>query len=85
VRKVPRRGLALYFELFKRQVSKLRSYVPDSARILAKNAPNALWPRIKLLNSPDPDNADAALLLLGMAALERAHADILRRPGLTAP
>jgi hypothetical protein len=43
---------------------------------LAKLAPEASWPAITRHISPDPDNADAALLLLGIAALNPARADI---------
>jgi Family of unknown function (DUF5681) len=43
---------------------------------LAKNAPKASPPAITRHISPDPDNADAALLLLGIAALNAARGDI---------
>ena len=43
---------------------------------LAKHAPKPSRQMIPLLSSPDPDNADAALLLLGIAALNPARADI---------
>ena len=43
---------------------------------LAKHAAKASWLPIKRLFSPDPDNADAALLLLGIAAPNPARADI---------
>jgi hypothetical protein len=43
---------------------------------LAKHAPRASPRKITLHGSPDPDNADAALLLLGIAALNPARADI---------
>jgi hypothetical protein len=43
---------------------------------LAKHAPKTSWPRIKRLISPDPDNADAALLLLGIAAPNPSRMDI---------
>ena len=43
---------------------------------LAKDAPKASWPAITRHISPDPDNADAALLLLGIAAPNPARADI---------
>jgi hypothetical protein len=42
----------------------------------AKHAPKASWPAIARHISPDPDNADAALLLLGIAAPNPARADI---------
>jgi hypothetical protein len=42
---------------------------------LAKHAPKA-WPAITRHISDDPDNADAALLLLGIAAANPARADI---------
>jgi Family of unknown function (DUF5681) len=43
---------------------------------LAKQAPKASRPAITRHISPDPDNADTALLLLGIAALNPARADI---------
>jgi hypothetical protein len=43
---------------------------------LAKHAPKASRQAITCHSSPDPDNADAALLLLGIAALNPARADI---------
>lgn len=43
---------------------------------LAKHAPQAPQSKITRHISPDPDNADAALLLLGIAALNPARADI---------
>ena len=43
---------------------------------LAKNAPKASRPKITHHISPDPDNADSALLLLGIAAPNPARADI---------
>jgi hypothetical protein len=42
---------------------------------LAKNAPTASPPAITRHISPDPDNADAALLLLGIAAPNPARAE----------
>jgi Family of unknown function (DUF5681) len=42
---------------------------------LAKNGPKASSPAITLRISPDPDNADAALLLLGIAAPNPARAE----------
>jgi Family of unknown function (DUF5681) len=42
----------------------------------AKHAPKRSRRMIPLLSSPDPDNADAALLLLGIAAPNPARADI---------
>jgi hypothetical protein len=42
---------------------------------LAKNAPKASRPAITSRISPDPDNADAALLLLGIAASNPARAE----------
>ena len=42
---------------------------------LAKNGPKARPPAITSLISPDPDNADAALLLLGIAALNPARTE----------
>jgi hypothetical protein len=41
----------------------------------AKNAPKASPPAITRQISPDPDNADAALLLLGIAAPNPARAE----------
>jgi hypothetical protein len=43
---------------------------------LAEHAPKAAWQPIERLSSPDPDNADAALLLLGIAAPNPARADV---------
>ncbi len=43
---------------------------------LAKHAPTTSRRMIPLLSSPDPDNADAALVLLGIAAPDPARADI---------
>jgi Family of unknown function (DUF5681) len=42
----------------------------------AKHAPTTSRRMIPLLSSPDPDNADAALVLLGIAAPDPARADI---------
>ena len=42
----------------------------------AKHAPKASWPEITRHISPDPDNADAALLLLGIAMPNAACADV---------
>ena len=43
---------------------------------LAKNAPKASPPAITRHISPDPDNADTALLILGIAAPNPTRADI---------
>ncbi len=43
---------------------------------LAKHAAKASWQPITRLISPDPDNADAALMHLGTAAPNPARADI---------
>ena len=43
---------------------------------LAKHEPKASWQPIKQHISPDPDNADAALLLLGIAMPNTARADV---------
>jgi hypothetical protein len=43
---------------------------------LAKHEPKARPRKIPILSSPDPDNADAALLLLGIATPNPARADI---------
>ena len=43
---------------------------------LAKHAPKASWQPIPRHISPDPDNADAALMLLGIAAPDPARANI---------
>ena len=42
---------------------------------LAKHAPKAPWPASTRHISPDPDNADAALLLLGIATRNPARAE----------
>jgi len=55
-----------------RQVLK---WIRKRADWLAKNAP-APWPKITRRISPDPDNADAALLLLGIAAHDPARAHV---------
>jgi hypothetical protein len=41
----------------------------------AKHAPQTRWPEIKRSISPDPDDADSALTLLGVAAPNLARAD----------
>jgi hypothetical protein len=51
-------------------------WIMKSEAWLAKHAPKTSWPRIKRLISPDPDNADAALLLLGIAAPNPSRMDI---------
>ena len=43
---------------------------------LAKHAAQTRWPEIKQYISPDPDNADAALVFLGVAAPNPARADV---------
>jgi hypothetical protein len=43
---------------------------------LAKHAPQTRWPEIKQYISPDPDNADAALVLLGITAPNLARANV---------
>jgi hypothetical protein len=43
---------------------------------LARQAPKAPWPKITRQISPDPDNADAALVLLGVAAPDPTYADL---------
>ena len=48
-----------------REVAK---WIIKRAAWLAKHAPEAFWPEVTSHISPDPDNADAALLLLGIAA-----------------
>jgi hypothetical protein len=42
---------------------------------LQKRAPKTSWPKITCHISPDPDNADAALVLLGIAAPNPARAE----------
>ena len=56
-----------------REVSK---WILKREAWLAKHAPKASWRPIKHHVSPDPDNADAALLLLLIAAPNPARADI---------
>jgi hypothetical protein len=56
-----------------RQVGK---WIVKREAWLAKHAPRASPRKIKLLTSLDPDNADAALKLLGIAALDPKRADI---------
>ena len=43
-------------------------WIQEREAWLAKHAPKASWPKITRHISPDPDNADAALVLLGIAA-----------------
>ena len=43
---------------------------------LAEHGPKKPWPKIERRISPDPDNADAALVILGIAAHNPARADI---------
>jgi hypothetical protein len=43
---------------------------------LAKHTQKTSWPPVKRLISEDPDNADAALVILGIAAHDPALADI---------
>jgi hypothetical protein len=52
---------------------------------LAKNAPKASWPKITRHISPDPDNADTALLLLGIAAPNPTRFDADRAQLLLEP
>ena len=56
-----------------RQVAK---WIMKREAWLAKHAPQARWPQIKQYISPDPDNADAALILLGVAAPNPRRADV---------
>ena len=56
-----------------RQVGK---WIMKREAWLAKQAPQTRWPEIKQYISPDPDNADAALVLLGVAAANPARADV---------
>ena len=56
-----------------REVSK---WIVKREAWLPKHAPRASPRKITLFTSPDPDNADAALLLLGIAALDPERADI---------
>jgi len=56
-----------------REVSK---WIVKREAWLAKRAPKASPRAITLRTSPDPDNADAALLLLGIAALDPEREDI---------
>ena len=55
-----------------REVAK---WIIKRAAWLAKHAPEAFWPEVTSHISPDPDNADAALLLLGIAAPNPARAE----------
>jgi Family of unknown function (DUF5681) len=43
---------------------------------LAKHEPTTSWQPIEQLSSPDPDNADSALLLLGIAKHDPSRTDI---------
>ena len=51
-------------------------WIMKRAAWLAKHSPRASWPAITRHISPDPGNADAALLLLGIAAPNPSRADI---------
>ena len=42
---------------------------------LAKHAQKTFWPPVKRLITQDPDNADAALVILGIAANDPARAN----------
>src|SRR5260370_38353393 len=55
---------------------RVREWNLQREALLAKAAPKRSRRMIPLLSSPDPDNADAALLLLGIAAPNPARADI---------
>ena len=54
---------------------EVMKWIRKRADWLAKNVP-APWPKITRRFSDDPDNADAALLLLGIAEHNPARADI---------
>jgi Family of unknown function (DUF5681) len=56
-----------------RQVAK---WMIEREAWLAEHAPKTRWPKIKQHTSPDPDNADAALLILGIAVPNPARTDI---------
>jgi Family of unknown function (DUF5681) len=51
-------------------------WIAKHEKWLAKRAPKVSWQKIRREISPDPDNADDALVLLGIAALNPAREDI---------
>jgi hypothetical protein len=55
---------------------KVLKWIAKRDAWLVRHAPKAPRRAITCYSSPDPDNADAALLLLGIAAPNRARADI---------
>ena len=57
-------------------IRKVTKWIIKRDAWLAKRAAKASGQPIKRLFSPDPDNADAALVLLGIAAPNPARADI---------
>ena len=55
-----------------REVAK---WIMKNEAWLAKHVPETRWPEVKRYISPDPDNADAALVLLKVAAPNPARAN----------
>ena len=57
-------------------IREVAKWIMKNEAWLAEHAPETRWPEIKRYISPDPDNADAALLLLGIAAHNTTRADV---------
>ena len=57
-------------------IREVAKWIMKNEAWFAEHAPETRWPEIKRYISPDPDNADAALLLLGIAAHNPARADV---------
>ncbi len=57
-------------------IREVAKWIIKRAAWFAKHAPEAFWPEVTSHISPDPDNADAALLLLGIAAPNPERAEV---------
>lgn len=68
-------------------IREVMKWIMEREGWLAKNAPKASRRKVELRSSPDPDNADSALVLLGIAApnLARANLGLDRVPLLLEP
>ena len=56
-------------------IHEVAKWITKNEAWFAEHAPETRWPEIKRYISPDPHNADAALVLLGVAAPNPARAD----------